>query len=457
MGSGIPVGMLLVVFLCLSTTWAATASEERFSLPRAISDKALDPPAANRPIADKWALVIGIGRFKDPSIKLKYAAKDALDFYDYLVNKGHFAKDHVKLLIDEDATRENILNQLGDKWLPHVAMPDDLVVIYISSHGSPSSADVGGLNYLVAYNTDKDNLYVSGIPVQDLTRLIKDRVHAERVVVVLDACHSGAVRTETKGLFRQGNFNADEISQGSGQLVICSSEPNQISWESNNYPNSVFTRQLIEALRQRDALPLGEAFLTMRDRVSQEVLKDRGELQRPILKSAWEGSDLALGAVPIRPRPALDDISATVNEGKEGLPTAATRPCEPSAIAPGERLQGSAVVVAANNPGGKLLDNIAPVWKVLEHGYGVRYTSKWTFDRAKEEFDDIVDNGTQATIKIVEYDGQHIVLTRRNYAGKYKGHMYRYEGTCRANGASGKVHWSNSLLSPMSWTWEASW
>ncbi|MBI4534349.1 MAG: caspase family protein, partial [Candidatus Melainabacteria bacterium] len=49
-------------------------------------------------VADKWALVIGISRFKDPSVKLKYASKDAKDFYDYLVSQAHFAPDHVKLL-----------------------------------------------------------------------------------------------------------------------------------------------------------------------------------------------------------------------------------------------------------------------------------------------------------------------------------------------------------------------
>ena len=461
MGAGVLIRALAVLILCFSATCAVTASEERSSVRQAVAntpEKAGDSTASNRPIADKWALVIGISRFKDPSIQLKYAAKDARDFYDYLINQANFAKDHVRLLIDEGATRENILNQLGDKWLPRVAMPDDLVVMYISSHGSPSNADIGGLNYLVAHNTDKDSLYASGIPVQDLTRLIKDRVHAERVVVVLDACHSGAVRTDNKGLFRQANFNADEIAQGAGQLVICSSEPNQSSWESKNYPNGVFTRQFIDALRQKDGrAPLGEAFQTTRDRVSQEVLRDRGELQRPVLKSAWEGQDLVLSAVPSTPRPGLEDVSATINAGTEQLTTATDRPGGSASIASAEKPRAPGVALAADNPRARLLDSIAPIWTVKEHAFGIRYTSKWRFDRAKEEFDAVHDNGTQAIIQIVEYDGHHIVMTSRNYAGKHKGHMYRYEGTCTTHGASGKAHWSNSPLAPMTWKWEASW
>jgi uncharacterized caspase-like protein len=461
--------LLIAVFFSFSTTTEALAAKSP-NKSRTIesSDRPPGLPTTKLAVADKWALVIGISKFKDPSIQLKYAAKDALDFYDFLINQAHFANDHVKLLVDEDATRENILNQLGDKWLPHVAMPEDLVVIYISSHGSPSSADVGGLNYLVAHNTDKNNLFVSGIPMQDLTRLIKERVHAQRIVVILDACHSGAVRADNKGLFRQGNFDADEFAKNSGQLVICSSQPNQSSWESLKHPNGVFTYQLIAALKQKNAsTPLGEAFKTMAERVSQEVLSDRGELQRPILKSAWEGSDLTLGVVPTQPRKVPDELSATENIVKEKISISQEPPAEPTTTK-----VDSITKVATATTGAKpqarettaqekseaaLLDKIAPIWKVTERGFGTRYTSKWTFDRAKEEFDDVVDNGTQATIKIVEYDGKRIILTRTNYAGKHIGNMYRYEGTCDEHGARGRVSLSNSILSPMSWKWEATW
>src|SRR5262249_52873594 len=92
---------------------------------------------------DKWAVVIGLSRFADASVPpLKYCAKDAQDFYDYLTdpNQGHFEKDHVKLLVNEDATKINIMDVIGDSFLPHGAAPGDLVLIYLSTHGSPSGA-----------------------------------------------------------------------------------------------------------------------------------------------------------------------------------------------------------------------------------------------------------------------------------------------------------------------------
>ncbi|PWU01574.1 MAG: hypothetical protein C5B53_02770 [Candidatus Melainabacteria bacterium] len=272
----------------------------------------------HRKVRDKWALVIGISKFADSSINLKYAAKDAKDFCDYLVHDAHFSPDHVRLLLDEKATRENILSQLGDKWLPRTAGPDDLVVIYISSHGSPSQADVAGVNYIVAYNTDKNSLLATGIPLRDLTSMIKERIHSDRIVVIMDACHSGAAvedqQLASKGLFRVTNFSADEVFQGTGQMVICSSQPSQVSWESKEYPNGVFTHRLLEGLRKAGSNTLlSDAYNYMKDSVQNEVLKDRGELQTPVIKSKWQGNDLQLAVPPADAQPGIPDDGSTTS------------------------------------------------------------------------------------------------------------------------------------------------
>lgn len=269
------------------------------------SSKVRRGAAVTRPVRDKWAVVIGIGRFADQKINLKYASKDAVDFGTFLVKQAHFAPDHVLMLIDEKATRQNILAALGDKWLPKVAGPNDLVLIYISSHGTASKLDLEGINYIVAHDTTPDSLYATGIPLQDLNRIIKDRVHCDRVVLILDACHSGAATGGNKGLVRASNINAEEVMQGTGQLVICSSKPDQVSWESKQYPNGVFTHRLIEALSLKGPqTELGDAYDRLRENVQQEVLHDRGELQTPVLMSLWEGQNLLLAAPPANPGPA---------------------------------------------------------------------------------------------------------------------------------------------------------
>lgn len=262
--------------------------------------------AKDRPVKDKWALVVGISKFQNAELNLKCAATDARDFGNFLIKDCNFAADHVRVITDEQATRSRILNELGDKWLPRVVRPDDLVVVYISTHGSPSDVDLGGVNYLITWDTDPESLYASGLPMQDLMRLIKGRLRSDRVMIVLDACYSGNVNPQGKGLHRGGNMNVDEIVQGTGQLVISSSEANQMSWESKTGSNSVFTKHLMSALRiNGDKTKLGEAFRALREHVEDEVQRERGKVQIPVLRSQWEGSELMLSVPASDPRPGL--------------------------------------------------------------------------------------------------------------------------------------------------------
>ncbi|MBX9693514.1 MAG: tetratricopeptide repeat protein [Cyanobacteria bacterium] len=246
---------------------------------------------ADRPVRDKWALAIGISNFKDSSINLKYAAKDATDFSNFLVANQHFKPDHVKLLTDGEATRENIIGMLGDKWLGKLAHKDDLVLVYISSHGSSSMEAAGGVNFLVAHDTNKNSLMGTGIPMQWLTKMIKEQVQSDRVILVLDVCHSGSAAQGGKGLFRINGMSPDQITIGSGQMVLCSSLAEQVSWESKNYENSVFTRRLIEALQvNQNKTTILDAYRQLKFLVESEVLRDRANLQTPVLwNKEWSG------------------------------------------------------------------------------------------------------------------------------------------------------------------------
>lgn len=261
------------------------------------------------PVSDKWALVVGISKFDRSSLNLKYAAKDAEDFKEFLVNKCHFASDHILSLVNEQATRDNIMESLGDSWLPRVAIESDLVVIYFSSHGSPSDMDVAGVNYLVAHDTNPDKLFTTGISIQNLAETIKQRVRAKRVLIILDACHSGGA-SASKGLIRTANVDAAQIAQGTGHAVICSSAKSESSWESKNYKNGIFTHTLIESFQTNGSdTKLSEAFSKLKTGVQAQVAAERGVSQTPVLESSkWKGDELVLAINPISPRPVPQQI-----------------------------------------------------------------------------------------------------------------------------------------------------
>lgn len=270
---------------------------------------------ADRPIRDKWAIIVGISNFEDPKIpKLQYSAKDAVDFYKFLEKTGNFKRDHMRLLLNEKATQRRILTELATLFLHRVAEPDDLVVVFFSTHGSPTEEGPGGNNYLVAYDTSIDELFATGVSMQAIMSTLRDRINSDRILLVLDACHSGATTVGAKGMTRAANFDAEALAQGSGQLVICSSEPAERSWESKRAPNGVFTKKLMEGLTKNGSQTrLADAFSYLQTQVQKEVKEDRGQAQKPVLKSKWNGADLL-------PLIAPADPQTVPNSLKEQLP-----------------------------------------------------------------------------------------------------------------------------------------
>ena len=290
------------------------------------------PAESSNPVADKWAVVVGVSEFADKSINLKYAAKDASDFRTFLVDKCHFAPDHVRLLTNEQATKENVLDLLGDSFLPRVALPDDLVVIYFSSHGSASDLDLRGVNYLVAHDTAVDRLYSTGIDLQTLSNIVKTRIHCNRALIILDACHSGGASdtNDSKGLVRTSNVDAAAIAQGTGRAVICSSSKTQSSWESKNYANGVFTKTLIDGFKaQGDKTTLTDAFKYLKTNVESQVAAERGILQTPVLEAGkWSGGELLLAVAPASPRVVPANVLETL-EARSRAKASSSAPAQP--------------------------------------------------------------------------------------------------------------------------------
>jgi|GEM_PF-616945 len=268
-------------------------------------NEAKQPPTSsnNQPIRDKWALVVGISKFQNPSYNLKYAAKDAQDFYNYLVNEAGFKRDHVCLLLNEKATRENIMTAFGTKFLPSVSEPGDLVVIFISTHGTPANKDSAGSNFVVAYNTDASNLYPTGVNMDDLYGRIKDGVNTDRALIVMDTCFSGAGVPGAKSLGDGANFDINQIVQGCGRLVITSSSNDERSYESTNANNGVFTKYFLQSLRQSGGkIDVRKAFETTKEKVEWEVKSAFNKSQTPQLGGEWEGKELVLSAPATKPR-----------------------------------------------------------------------------------------------------------------------------------------------------------
>lgn len=256
--------------------------------------------SGSSPVTDKWAVVIGISNFKNSKWNLHFPDKDANDFAKFLVDKCNFAPDHVRVLTNAQATRERILTDIGSYWLPYNAKPNDLVCIYFATHGTAPALDIARRNFLMAYDTDPLNPYATGIEINDLARNVVRRLQSQRVVLILDTCHSGAAEPGAKDL-GSTRFNIADLLQGTGNVIIASAAANQIAHDSARYKNGIFTKHLMDGLGKYDKL--SEAFSYTRSKVQEESLADYKDAQTPVLKDAdWKGVELKISVPPIKPR-----------------------------------------------------------------------------------------------------------------------------------------------------------
>ncbi|MCX8026935.1 MAG: caspase family protein [Thermodesulfovibrionales bacterium] len=269
------------------------------------------------PIKNRYALVVGIGKFKYPISPLQYATTDAQNFYNYLIDakKGGFPRQNVTLLLNEYATRDRIQDALNR--IRTVAERDDLVVIYFSSHGAPP--DKGAATNIVTYDTNPTpppNIWWTSLNEKMLKEFI-DNLRALRLVMILDTCYSnGAYKdlpgflpaggkslgvagknegygvspeygkrllgakdlvivdektTSSKGGQKAPEFMSDD---GWGKVLISASSANELSWESEQLRQSIFTYYFIDGLNRNNG-SVKSAFTYAKPLVNQRVQNEK--------------------------------------------------------------------------------------------------------------------------------------------------------------------------------------
>jgi uncharacterized caspase-like protein len=269
------------------------------------------PPAVKH---DTWAVIIGVGRYQSTDIpSLRYTVADADALHQILVGPGGFRKEHVLLITDKTEktpTLRNIKWALGT-FLARSAKKDDTVLIFFAGHGAPEIDQRGverdGLaKYLIPSDADPDDLYSTALPMDEM-QTIFGRVEAERMVVFLDACYSGAAggRTFSSKKTRASNLDdqfLERLTRSKGRAIITASRTSEVSIELPELGHGIFTYYLVQGLKGAADLNK-DGIITVQELyeyVEQQVsVKSRsvGGNQHPVMKGEMEG---ALPLVKVR-------------------------------------------------------------------------------------------------------------------------------------------------------------
>ncbi|HYE64027.1 MAG TPA: caspase family protein [Pyrinomonadaceae bacterium] len=237
----------------------------------------------------KFAVIIGVSRYKyhDGGLNdLEYADSDARAVRDFLQRRegGGFSPSDILYLENEQATSEGLRAALT-RFLPK-AGPNDLVFLFIAGHGAPDPYAPQTL-YFLLHDTKVADMPRTALPMSELQEFLDHSVRAERVIVLIDACHSaglsGAKLVTGRGLEHVENnvFNlyAAKLFRETGRAILTSSDVNEISQESAAWGggHGVFTWALLEGLRGEadvngnQVITAGELFDFVSNRVRLET------------------------------------------------------------------------------------------------------------------------------------------------------------------------------------------
>jgi uncharacterized caspase-like protein len=185
-------------------------------------------------------VVIGINNYeKWPS--LEYAVNDAKAMEKKLKQLGF----ETVILINQNATKDNILKILGDE-LPRKVGKNDRVIIFFAGHGQTEQlADDSQMGYIVPVDADTGNIFSTAISM-DQVRNFSRRLKAKHVLYLIDSCYAGL------GLTRSGSIPASEkdylrkITTRKAHQMLVAGGRGELAHEEGGH--GVFTKYVLEAL-----------------------------------------------------------------------------------------------------------------------------------------------------------------------------------------------------------------
>ncbi|MBS2031865.1 MAG: caspase family protein [Deltaproteobacteria bacterium] len=238
----------LLLFACAS---AQTEKGDMVALK--VKPEALDAAHAGK----RLALVVGIDTFDDAGWRgLRFASKDATDLARVLADPARGGFDVAVRTTPEESRREALLGSIRELATRNTS-PDDVVLVYFSTHGTLARDASGSLKrYVVASDTRIGDVKSTGLEMDDVEREL-EKLPSRRKVLVLAMCHSGAgksllppdVEKELEGT-KADFFPRPLEEQSRASIVLAACDWGETAREDEALGNDIYTHFLVEALER---------------------------------------------------------------------------------------------------------------------------------------------------------------------------------------------------------------
>jgi|SRR3989344_530520 len=260
-------------------------------------------------------LCVGINKYPNyPSGQLNFCKNDAeLIFNSY----SSYACQTKKLIIDDEATKQNILIALSE--ISKNIREEDYIIFSFAGHGvSKNIVDANSKNnYICPSDFKFEHPEITGISLEELKEKLES-IKSKNKLLILDSCYSGgALRREIEKIgFREISSKEflELAPEGSGYGIITACDSDEKAEESPELKQGVFTYYLIESLKSETKKEL--KFEEVKQTLTKKVQEKTQNRQNPQFKT---DNDKFIIPVALNFKP--DENSKEIKLNLETLPT----------------------------------------------------------------------------------------------------------------------------------------
>lgn len=235
-----------------------------------------------------YGLLVGVGA------DLPVTVKDATGLYEVLINpkRAAYQPENVQLLSENQAKRQDILNGFDKLIKQSNENHIETAIVYYSGHGGKIANEY----YLVPFGFDRNRPQTTGISGKEFSEKI-EAIKAKKLIVILDCCRAGGIPiTKDIKSFLESNPPKDfldKLSEGSGKVIIASSQESESSLILGGKSYSAFTECFLDALSGKGTRYY-DGYAKIFDILSyifKEVPKQTKDKQHPFLNNASNVSE----------------------------------------------------------------------------------------------------------------------------------------------------------------------
>jgi hypothetical protein len=201
-----------------------------------------------------------VSEFTDQRLaRLNAPTNDVIALRGILQDSSRGSFDSVELSVNEDilTVRDHLSRFFYDRT------PDDVLLLYYSGHGILGR---GNRLFLATSGSNLDTPRTRCISAREIRDFIEES-RAQRQIVVLDCCHSGAFAEHAKAAAPPPAITRDTFSSGdAGLYVLTAADTLQFAWDGTELRAgnaaaagfSQFTSWLVDGLEKGEAAPEDE-------------------------------------------------------------------------------------------------------------------------------------------------------------------------------------------------------